>query len=351
MDVFLYTISRCLPCFPTLGQPHVSINGTTYAIVRLLGEGGFSYVYLVLGRNNALFALKKMCCPYGANDERFRMALKEIRHYHRFALSKTPYIVHSIDEAIVDEADGSKTIYVVLPYFERSLQDVLTSNVLAGERMPEADIVRIFVGVCRGVQAMHKYKVYANTTIEDEEDDLLLPQGADDDDDDAQIGSEMLELRPFAHRDIKPANVMLSTEGLPVLVDLGSCTRARVLIKTRQQALTLTDYAQDHCTLPYRCPELLDVPTGAEITESTDIWSLGCVLYACMYGVLPFEKIEIEQGANISLAISQGRYAMPDDDAYSPAIKALVRKCLQLKPTDRPTIDEVLEEALEIHPV
>lgn len=350
MDLLLYTFSKCFPCFPNLSSPSVTINNAKYKIIRLLGEGGFSYVYLVSkGSSNSLYALKKIRCPFGG-DESFKMALKEIRNYHRFTSSKTPYIIQSIDESVVDELDGSKTIYIILPYFEQSLQDIINRNVLNNTSMPEEEVVRIFIGICRGLQAMHKYKTYG-TGVEEEEDALLLPgtAGEEDEGEFTMNGGEMLEMIPFAHRDLKPANVMLpSTDGIPVLVDLGSCSKARIHVRSRQQALSLTDFAQEHCTLPYRAPELLDVATGTTIDELTDIWSLGCVLYACMYGFSPFEKLELDEGANLNLAISQCKYNIPNSGEYSEGLKNLIGKCLKLKSSERPTIDEILEEALQL---
>lgn len=355
MDSLLIIFSKCLPCFPDFSTPYVSMNNAKYKIIRLLGEGGFSYVYLVSHKsnNNSQYALKKIRCPFGSDDETFKNAMKEIKNYHRFSNSKTPYIIQSIDETIVNEKDGSKTIYILLPYFEKSLQDMITYNVLNELTMEEDEILKIFIGICRGLQAMHKFKKTGrayNAANDEEEEDLLLPATSDDEDGvSASNGTELQELTPFAHRDIKPANVMLSAEGLPVLVDLGSCSKAKFLIKNRQQALTLTDFAQEHCTLPYRAPELLDVATNTEITEKADIWSLGCLLYACCFGFSPFEKLEIEQGANLNLAISQGNYSIPqDNNGYSDELISLIRSCLVLNSKKRPSVDELLDKALEL---
>ena len=355
METLLTVFSKCLPCFPDLSTPYVSINNAKYKIIRLLGEGGFSYVYLVSHKsnNNSQYALKKIRCPFGSDDETFKNAMKEIKNYHRFSNSKTPYIIQSIDETIINENDGSKTIYILLPYFENSLQDIITYNVLNDLTMDEDEILKIFIGVCRGLQAMHKFKRTGrthSTTNDDDEEDLLLPAASDDEDGvSASNGTELQELTPFAHRDIKPANVMLSAEGLPVLVDLGSCSKANFSIKNRQQALTLTDFAQEHCTLPYRAPELLDVATNTEITENTDIWSLGCLLYACCFGFSPFEKLEIEQGANLNLAISQGNYSIPQNNkGYSDELISLIKDCLVLDSLKRPSVDELLDKALEL---
>lgn len=351
MDLLFSVLTKCLPCFPDLSSPSLTVNGTKYRILRLLGEGGFSYVYLVSQKNNSnnLYAMKKIRCPYGANDATFANAWREVRSYHRFAESKTPYIIHTIDESVVNESDGSRTFYILLPYFERSLQDVINFNVLNSVSMEEEEVLKIFIGVLRGVQAMHKYQRRgsgAGPETDEDENDMMLPDG---DDDSLHEATELLELCPYAHRDIKPANVMLSAEGLPVLVDLGSCAKARVNVTSRQQALTLTEFAQEHCTLPYRAPELLDVASNANITELTDIWSLGCLLYSCCFGFSPFEKLEIEQGANLNLAISQAKYEIPNDlRGFSPELMDIITSCLVLDPTQRPTVDELLESCLTL---
>lgn len=362
MEVIIGAFSKCLPCFPDLLAPLVSLNDSRYKIIRLLGEGGFSYVYLVSlkGNPSSLYALKKIRCPFGTNDETYKNAIKEINNYHRFANSKTPYIVQSIDDAIIPDVDGSYTIYVLLPYFHKSVQDEINYRVLNNTSMEEPEVLRIFIGVCRGLQIMHKYSgtgtSRTSNMVEGEsqnpEEDELLPGGSDAEEGEElgglSGGTELRELVPYAHHDIKPANVMLSAEGLPVLVDLGSCSKARVTVTTRQQALSLTDFAQEHCTLPYRAPELLDVSTGANITEKTDIWSLGCLLYCCCFGLSPFEKLEIEQGANINLAITQGKYSVPTNHKFSPELINLIDDCLKLDPQNRPSVDQLLESALSI---
>lgn len=40
----------------------------------------------------------------------------------------------------------------------------------------------------------------------------------------------------------------------------------------------------DHMNTNFRAPELFEVPSNCEIDERSDVWSLGCTLYAMAYG-------------------------------------------------------------------
>lgn len=155
------------------------------------------------------------------------------------------------------------------------------------------------------------------------------------------------ELLPYAHRDIKPGNVMVADDGkTPILMDFGSTIKARVHIKTRKDAVAHQDMAAERSSMPYRAPELFDVPTDTTLTESVDIWSLGCMLYALAYLHSPFETTQtIEQGGSIALAVLNGSYKTPpsSEDPYSEKTREIIKRCIQVKPEERPDIETVIE--------
>lgn len=258
------------------------------------------------------------------------------------------------DSNVVQERDGSKTVYILLPYFRRgNLQDTINANLINGTYYDEKEALALFAEIARGVQVMHKHSATDRNSAAPSSRSSGM--GIDFEDDRPLMAEPELIRTPqtlnpsaevrqvaYAHRDIKPANIMLSQSGLPVLMDLGSCMRARVNVSSRAQALEIQDNAAEHCTMPYRAPELFDVKTDAVLDEGVDIWSLGCTFFALLYCSSPFELQTDESGASLSLAIMNGQYRFPDAPKYSEATKEMIRACLTVEPTKRPNIDEII---------
>ncbi|KAK2841595.1 hypothetical protein FQN49_006104 [Arthroderma sp. PD_2] len=397
----LYTFTDCLCCFPS--SPQLKINNRSFKLLRLLGEGGFSYVYLVQDKStDELFALKKIRCPFG--QESVSLALKEVEAYGLFTPNRN--IIHSIHYSVVTESGskfrgdgadaGSKTVYILLPYYQRgNLQDAINANLVNHTSFPEKELMVLMLGVAKALKCMHQYKVKGSASRGAQNGNgatkgksRAKPTGrtsrrVDDDDDTeqeplmdgevaiSQEGVEEGEYRPYSHRDIKPGNIMIDDDGkTPILMDLGSLSPSPIAITSRSLAIAVQDTAAEHSTMPYRAPELFDVKTGSIIDEKVDIWSLGCTLYACLVGNSPFEARSEETGGSLAMCVLGGDWRFPDEKSgntdaakgkarvpsqgdpagadstrgggISQPVKELVRRCLQVEPAERPDIDELI---------
>ena len=144
---------------------------------------------------------------------------------------------------------------------------------------------------------------------------------------------------------------MIADDGVtPVLMDFGSLVRARKFIATRQEALELQDTAAEHSTMPYRAPELFDVKTGSTVTEKVDVWSLGCTLFALLYGHSPFEPPTESSlvGDSIALAVTQGQFKFPESSYVEWGAKEVVKQCLVVDPEARPSVRDIRHLVEEI---
>ena len=91
-----------------------------------------------------------------------------------------------------------------------------------------------------------------------------------------------LHQNTIVHRDLKPANIQVSTKGAPKLLDFGIAK----LIQADGRSPDTTRTDQRFMTMQYASPEQV---RGDIITTSSDIYSLGVVLYELLTGHRPYE--------------------------------------------------------------
>jgi len=88
------------------------------------------------------------------------------------------------------------------------------------------------------------------------------------------------------HRDVKPGNILIDADLGPEHVDhVYLCDFG--LTKRGGSHSGLTRTGQFVGTIDYIAPEQIE---GGEVDSRADIYSLGCVLYECLTGMVPFEK-------------------------------------------------------------
>ena len=208
--------------------PRIGQRFGRYELLELLGEGGMGRVFRAVDDDGRTVALKVIKEDLGRDPVFRRRFAREAR-----AAAKVHHqrVVALLD---VGEVDG-------LPYLAQSyvpggtLDERLERDGPLG--LPKT--VRLALHVAAGLDALHA------------------------------VG--------LVHRDLKPANILLDEDGCAYVTDFG-------LAKDRD-ASALTKPGQTVGSLDYMAPEQIRV--GA-MGPATDVYSLACVLWECLYGRPPF---------------------------------------------------------------
>ena len=136
------------------------------------------------------------------------------------------------------------------------------------------------------------------------------------------------------HRDLKPANIMRDKNGRVVVMDFGLARTFSGDGMTRTGAML--------GTVEYMSPEQAQ---GLEVKASSDIFTVGLILYELLAGVTPFHA----ESAIASLLKRTQQRAVPltDVDRTIPAaLSQIVAKCLERDPAKRYQNADELDAAL-----
>eukprot|EP01119_Soliformovum_irregulare_P023947 TRINITY_DN8476_c0_g1_i1.p1 TRINITY_DN8476_c0_g1~~TRINITY_DN8476_c0_g1_i1.p1 ORF type:complete len:275 (+),score=82.24 TRINITY_DN8476_c0_g1_i1:177-1001(+) len=252
---------------------------------------------------DAEYAVKKLLCQ---TDEAYESAQKELE-----ILKATNHenVMKLIASSVMPSANGAKEVYMLLPLYRKgTLQEVIDAQKASNMYLSQRDVISYLLGACQGVRELHN----------------LDP--------------------PQCHNDIKPANMMVLSNKSVAIFDFGSANNAIRRITNRQQAMRLQEWADQYCTPIFKAPELFDVQSDVLIDERTDVWALGCTLYALMFNVSPFEEASIT--GSTALAVLSGKIDVPEDAAkrFTPGLIKLMRSMLAHKSEDRPYLDTVIQE-------
>ena len=92
-------------------------------------------------------------------------------------------------------------------------------------------------------------------------------------------------------------------------------------------------------SLRYMPPEILS-GKNKRVNPAIDIWALGCILYAMVCGVLPFNARETKE---VIAKICDGDYTYPREVEHkvSPEVKDLIAKLLTVDPSTRYTVTDI----------
>jgi serine/threonine protein kinase/Flp pilus assembly protein TadD len=151
--------------------------------------------------------------------------------------------------------------------------------------------------------------------------------------------------RGIIHRDLKPANILLADDGEPMLLDFN-------LAEDRlEKQATNRDFIGG--TLPYMPPEQL-LAFAQRQTHSDargDLFSLGVLMYEMLTGQQPY-PVRTGKLADVIPQSVQDRQILPSslrtiNSSISPAVAAIVLKCLAVAPEDRYQSAQDLAEDIE----
>ena len=147
---------------------------------------------------------------------------------------------------------------------------------------------------------------------------------------------------PVAIRDVKLENLLYDRlEGRYKLCDFGSVTTTACRLSSRKEILAAEEDVANTCTAMYRAPELVDLYSKQFICERVDVWALGCVWHAILFGTLPFD-------GQSSLQISKGLQIIPTNPTYPDEFTSLLKGMLTVDPADRLDAFAIFEAVTEI---
>jgi eukaryotic-like serine/threonine-protein kinase len=285
-----------------------------YRIIRECGHGGMGIVYLA-ERADDQYRKRvaiKMLMPGINKDEILRRFRNERQ---ALAALDHPSIVRLLDGGSTEEG----LPYLIMDYVEGVRIDEYCDT----HRLSIAERLQLFRTVCLAVQ-------YAHETL-------------------------------VIHRDLKPGNILITKEGVARLLDFGI---AKVLNPQWSPDATLTRTDWRPMTPEYASPEQV---RGEPVTNATDIYSLGILLYELLtghrpYRVRPDSPLEIERSVceeepeKPSAAVSRiDEKAASDDSTRTVITPQLIGEARAIRPEELPRrlrgdLDTIVMKAIRKEP-
>ncbi|MBA3328937.1 MAG: Stk1 family PASTA domain-containing Ser/Thr kinase [Solirubrobacterales bacterium] len=245
-----------------------------YQVIDRLGSGGMADVFcaqdLQLGRKVAL----KLLHERFAEDEEF------VERFRREA-SSAAGLQHQHVVSVYDRGDWEGTAYIAMEYIAGStLKEVIQRE---GPLDP-ARAVDLTIQILRAARFAHR--------------------------------------RGVIHRDLKPHNVMLDDEGRVKVTDFGIA---------RAGASDMTQTGSIMGTAQYLSPEQAQ---GHAVNATSDLYSIGVVLYELLTGQIPFEA---ESAVSIAVKHVNEPPVPPArlSPAVTPELDAIVLRALAKDPAER----------------
>ncbi|HEV2998623.1 MAG TPA: protein kinase, partial [Solirubrobacteraceae bacterium] len=226
-----------------------------YEVLARIGSGGMADVYLTQDRLLSRQVAVKLLHRRFAEDEEF------VERFRREA-SSAAGLSHPNVVGIFDRGEWDGTYYIVMEYLPgRTLKSVVREE----GALDPTQASEIAIQILRAVRFAHR--------------------------------------RGIIHRDIKPQNVILDEEGRAKVADFG-------IARAGASDMTMTGSIMG--TAQYLSPEQAQ---GWAVSEASDLYAVGIVLYELLTGRVPFEG-----ETAVTVALKQISAPPPRPSAVNPAV-------------------------------
>lgn len=251
-----------------------TVFGHRYVVQSQIGTGGMAVVYRGMDQTlDRLVAIKVMLERY-AQDPSFAARFKQ--EAQAAAALQSPYIV-----SVHDWGREGDTYYIVMEYLRGT--DLKTGIRSHGALAPRK-VAQIGAQVCQALSVAHAHEII--------------------------------------HRDIKPQNIMIQPNGDAKVMDFG-------IARSKNSHLTQTNSVLG--TAHYVSPEQAQ---GKELGPTSDLYSLGVVMYEASTGKLPFDGDDA-----VSVALKQVSEEPVPPSEVNPNVDdqldAIIMKCMMKNPAER----------------
>lgn len=267
------------------GQEPPRLKG--YRLVRKIGAGGMTEVYLAVREEDGLAVVLKVLDASGkATSEHLSRFIQE---YTLLSRIEHPHVIRIYDQGFTDDH-----AYIAMEYFQRG--DLRTE--LASTAMNQRRALEVVVQVAQALDAIHGHGII--------------------------------------HRDLKPENIMLRPDGSVALADFGV---AKSMLQAESLALTQTRHGDVVGTPYYLSPEQV---SGHKVTPATDLYSLGVMTYEMLAGQRPFVADSLDM-----LLARHLQAPTPELPAAHAVLQPVLEKLMAKKPEDRYASAQALLQDLE----
>src|SRR3954469_4843792 len=266
-----------------------TLIGERFRLDEKVGAGGMSSVYRAFDPTlERWVAIKLMHRDISTDPDQLERFRREAR---AVASLNHPHVV-----TVIDAGEDEGAPYIVFEYVEG---ETLKDRIRRLGMLPVPEAVAYAIEIGRALMAAHAARL--------------------------------------VHRDVKPQNVLVDPEGRAKVTDFG--------IARSMEAHGLTATGRVLGTTDYVSPEQA---LGHQVSEQSDVYSLGVCLYEMLTGEIPFRA-----DTQVAVAMKHVQEPLPDVQRRRPEVSATLARVVEratAKETERryATVDEMVHDLEEV---